>query len=61
MRNLKEILYEKELELARVRQQVEALKFILPLLIEETEFYEVARDIRGNEQAQQNRWPLQLG
>jgi hypothetical protein len=55
MRMLEQILYEKELELARVRQQVEALKFILPLLIEPSQ------EAPGNEPTERNRWPLQLG
>lgn len=55
MRTLEQILYEKELELARVRQQVEALKFIVPLLLEPSE------EASGNEPTQRNRWPLQLG
>lgn len=59
MRTLEQILYEKELELARVRQQVEALKFVVPLLIDQ--FEEVPRDLRAEQQPQKNRWPLQLG
>lgn len=59
MRTLEQILCEKELELAHVRQQVEALKFVVPLLLEP--FEEAPRDLRGDGQPQKNRWPLQLG
>ena len=34
MRNLLEVLREKETDLARVRQEVEALRFVAPLLFD---------------------------
>lgn len=58
-RTLEQILYEKELELAQVREQVKALKFVVPLLMEQYESEEALRDRSANE-APKNRWPLQL-
>ena len=35
MRDVYQVLHEKELEVARVRQEIEALRIILPLLSDE--------------------------
>jgi hypothetical protein len=57
MRNVHEVLRQKELDLTRVRQEVEALRCVAPILTEP----------RGNEMAvpeseirRKNRWPLQI-
>ena len=57
MRNVHEVLQQKELDLTRVRQEVEALRCVAPMLTEP----------RGNQMAvsdselrQKNRWPLQI-
>lgn len=57
MRNVSEVLRQKELDLTRVRQEVEALRCVAPMLTEP----------RGNQVAvsepeprQKNRWPLQI-
>jgi len=61
MRDLEQVLYEKEWELARVRHEVEALRLVLPLFMEQQEAGEAPIEFPGNEQMQKNRWPLQLG
>lgn len=59
MRDLQEVLRQKEADLARVRHEVEALRCIAPLLFEQ-------EDIQGNPDGQswpavlKNRWPLEL-
>lgn len=59
MRNVHEVLQQKEMELARVRQEVEALRFVAPLLIgssdqssDPSELWPVT--------SPKNRWPLEL-
>ncbi|HST11043.1 MAG TPA: hypothetical protein VLL05_11760 [Terriglobales bacterium] len=37
MRDVNQVIYEKELEIARVRQEIDALRSILPLLADETD------------------------
>ncbi len=37
MRDVYQLLHEKELEIARVRQEIEALRSIIPLLVDEEE------------------------
>lgn len=60
MRDLQQVLDEKQIELARVRQQIEALKFVAPLLAEQREPVEVPIDLPRGEPAQRNRWPLEV-
>jgi len=60
MRDLQQVLDEKEIELARVRQQIEALKFVAPLLAEQRESVEVPIELSRSEPAQRNRWPLEV-
>lgn len=60
MRDLEQVLYEKEIELARVRQQIEALRFVAPLLTEQNEAVEEPGDSFRNEETQRNRWPLRV-
>ena len=61
MRSLEQILHEKEMQLARLRQQVEALRFVAPLLMEQRDFIESVVDFPVGEQSSRNRWPLNLG
>jgi hypothetical protein len=37
MRDVNQVIYEKELEIVRVRQEIDALRSILPLLADETD------------------------
>jgi hypothetical protein len=53
MRNLLEVLREKETDLARVRQEVEALRFVAPLLFDRS-------DQLRPETPPPNRWPLEV-
>jgi hypothetical protein len=46
MRNPYELLYEKEKQLQRVRQEVEVLRTVIPLLLDETD-YEVSTTAMG--------------
>jgi hypothetical protein len=60
MRSLEQILQEKETELARVRQQVEALRFVAPMLVELKDSSPTLTDRSQNAGGQRNRWPLDI-
>jgi hypothetical protein len=55
MRNVYEVLRLKELDMARVRQEIEALRCVATLLAERSEMQ--SSDSRVPER---NRWPLQV-
>jgi hypothetical protein len=59
MRNLHEVLRQKELELARVRQEVEALRFVAPLLIGSSDQSSDPLEL-WPAPPPKNRWPLEL-
>jgi hypothetical protein len=60
MKNLLEVLQEKETDLARVRQEVEALRFVAPLLFEMDDPFSDPREALWLEPPTQNRWPLEV-
>lgn len=60
MRNLQQILHDKELDLARVREEVKALRFVAPLLTEQKEVFDAAVEIPQSDAAMGNRWPLKV-
>lgn len=60
MRNLHQILRDKETDLARVRQEVEALRFVAPLLTEQPEAFCPSLDLSQPEAPPRNRWPLKV-
>ena len=55
MRDIYQVLREKELAVARVRQEVEALRFCLPMLTEG----DAATSAPGSA-ATSNRWPIEV-
>ena len=60
MRDISHVLKEKERELFRVRQEVEALYLVIPLLGEENAAIVPSSDpgpLRGHDA---NRWPLEI-
>lgn len=60
MRNLLDVLQEKETDLARVRQEVEALRFVAPLLFDRNEQFGNPPELLWSETPPKNRWPLEL-
>jgi len=58
MRNAYEVLREKELSLARLRREVEALRYVIPLLADNNSGIEVTEP--SHPVHSRNRWPLQL-
>jgi hypothetical protein len=66
MKNIYEVLREKEMDLARLRTEVDALRFVAPLLadrIVEPGDDEVIRqpDLAWTPALQKNKWPLKVG
>jgi len=57
MRNVREVLRQKELDLTRVRREVEALRYVAPMLVEAGNIPLPAPEL---ELRQRNRWPLQI-
>jgi len=66
MKNVYEVLREKEMDLARLRTEVDALRFVAPLLSdrssEPTEVEHIPRpDLAWTPALERNKWPLQVG
>jgi len=62
MKNIFEVLREKELRLARLRTEVEALRFVAPLLTDPSENQSVHQpDLAWAPVLQRNKWPLKVG
>ena len=66
MKNIYEVLRNKELDLARLRTEVDALRFVAPLLadwVAETSDVELVHqpDIAWTPALQKNKWPLKMG
>ncbi len=60
MRSLLEVLRQKEIDLARVRQEVEALRFVAPLLLEGDDQFRDRLEVLWPETPPKNRWPLEV-
>jgi len=60
MRNVYEVLRTKELDLQRVRVEVEALRLIAPLLSERAEHVMRETEVSSPTQPAKNRWPLRV-
>jgi hypothetical protein len=62
MKNVFEVLREKELRLARLRTEVEALRFVAPLLTDPTDSPSAQPpDLAWVPVLQRNKWPLKVG
>jgi hypothetical protein len=62
MRNVHEVLRQKETELERVRMEVEALRRVAPLLADEPEKDQptLTAESPWPRLSQNNRWPLRV-
>jgi len=60
MKNVHEVLREKELDLVRVREEVEALRCVAPLLAERNDAPRSSPQLFPSELRHANRWPLKL-
>jgi hypothetical protein len=65
MKNIYEVLREKEMELARLRTEVDALRFVVPLLAERIaepgdDDLVHPPDLASTPPLQKNKWPLKV-
>jgi len=60
MRNVYEVLRTKELDLRRVRIEVEALRLIAPLLAEREEHVIRETEVSWPAPPPKNKWPLRV-
>jgi hypothetical protein len=59
MKNIYEVLREKETNLTRLRTEVEALRFVAPLLVERSDENDTnPPDLRLAPAMGRNKWPL---
>jgi hypothetical protein len=59
MKNIYEVLREKEMNLTRLRTEVEALRFVAPLLVERSDENGTnPPDFRWAPPVERNKWPL---
>jgi hypothetical protein len=66
MKNIYEVLREKEMDLVRLRTEVEALRFVAPLLSDHGpqsgEVQSASRpDLGWSPSLAKNKWPLKVG
>ncbi len=60
MKNVFAVLREREMDLVRVREEVEALRFVIPLLAEETASASAMKDVSAISSRYSNKWPLDV-
>jgi len=59
MKNIYEVLRDKETMLARLRTEVEALRFVAPLLVERSDEQVTSQpDLAWAPGMERNKWPL---
>jgi hypothetical protein len=66
MKNIYEVLREKEMDLARLRIEVEALRFVAPLLSDRSgessaDTLVPRPDLAWSPALERNKWPLKAG
>jgi hypothetical protein len=66
MKNIYEVLREKEIDLARLRIEVDALRFVVPLLVERSAEPNNDQgvpkpDLTWSPALEKNKWPLKVG
>jgi hypothetical protein len=54
MKDVYEVLSQKEFDLKRVQAEIEALRCVIPMLIDSAEAFSASTLIR------QNKWPLEI-
>jgi hypothetical protein len=62
MKNVYEVLREKEMDLARLRIEIDALRFVAPLLADRSDDQNGQQpDFAWAPALHRNKWPLKLG
>jgi len=61
MKNIFEVLRNKEMDLVRLRTEVDALRIVAPLLAAVEEEDEPVADMAWTPALPRNKWPLKVG
>jgi hypothetical protein len=59
MKDVLAVLYQREMDLERVRREIEALRAVIPLLGEETPSVQAVTDRFPLTSAESDKWPLE--
>ncbi|MGC2403340.1 MAG: hypothetical protein WA510_26355 [Acidobacteriaceae bacterium] len=59
MKDVFAVLYQREMDLERVRKEIEALRAVIPLLGEETPSVQAVADRFPLASADSDKWPLE--
>jgi hypothetical protein len=59
MKDVFAVLYQREMDLERVRKEIEALRAVIPLLGEETPSVQAVTDRFPLASADSDKWPLE--
>ena len=59
MKDVLAVLYQREMDLERVRKEIEALRAVIPLLGEETPLVQAVTDRFPLTSADSDKWPLE--
>jgi hypothetical protein len=60
MKDVFAVLREREIDLVRVREEVEALRFVIPLLAEEGAPARAIANVSASSPRPNNKWPLEV-
>ncbi|MBZ5704390.1 MAG: hypothetical protein LAN63_03495 [Acidobacteriia bacterium] len=60
MKDAYAVLRQKEKDILRVRREIEVLRFIIPLLSEESGQSPQATEVSASTVPQTNKWPLEV-
>jgi hypothetical protein len=60
MKDISQVLSQKEQDILRVRQEIEALRFVIPLLADENTRDTARSDVGPQPGREGNRWPLTI-
>ena len=60
MKDISQVLLQKEEDLLRVRQEIEALRFVIPLLADENTRNIAGSDLSPLPGPEGNRWPFAI-
>ena len=60
MKDVYQVLREKELDVTRVRKEIEALRFAIPLLAEGADSMDVVAAVPQRPSGHINTWPLHI-
>jgi len=60
MKDVFAVLRQREMDLARVREEIDAIRLVIPLLIEERDDAANATNVFSTYSRRDNKWPLEI-